>query len=167
MVRYYSILRPVSLGTYPLTDGNMVLNIVNYDEKEYIEEIGRMAWGHIEYSQELPELVAKGYDLVRGSVLPKTVKVAGNNNVVFEVNNECEKFVMEYCANCDTEVFIRWDVQKSGFKAYCPYCGNVLMLCDECQHRNPNVDYTDASYRNGDNDCDWNCHNDKKCMMNR
>ena len=105
MVRYYSILRPVGLGTYPLTDGNMVLNIVNYDKRKYIEEIGRMAWGHIEYSQELPVLVAKGYDLVRGSVLQKTVKVKGNNNVVFEVNNECEKFVMEYCANCDTEVF--------------------------------------------------------------
>ena len=76
MVRYYSILRPVGLGTYPLTDGNMVLNIKNYDERKYIDEIRRMAWGHIDYSKELPELVAKGYDLVRESVLPKTVKIA-------------------------------------------------------------------------------------------
>lgn len=71
MVRYYSILRPVGLGTYPLTDGNMVLNIVNYDERKYVEEIGRMAWGHIDYSQRLPELVAKGYDLVEEKLLDK------------------------------------------------------------------------------------------------
>lgn len=71
MVRYYSILRFVGLGTYPLTDGNMVVNIKNYDKRKYIEKIGRMAWGYIEYSQELPELVAKNYGLVEEKLLDK------------------------------------------------------------------------------------------------
>lgn len=71
MVRYYSILRYVGLGTYPLIDGYMVLNIKNYDKRKYIEKIGRMAWGYIEYSQELPELVAKNYGLVEEKLLDK------------------------------------------------------------------------------------------------
>ena len=46
-----------------------------------------------------------------------------------------EKYVVEYCSNCETENEFRWDVEEEGFKAYCPHCGAVLMLCDECVHR--------------------------------
>lgn len=27
-----------------------------------------------------------------------------------------------------------WDTERDGYQAFCPYCGEVLMLCDECQH---------------------------------
>ena len=43
--------------------------------------------------------------------------------------------VDELCGNCDREVTLAgWDVETDGYKAYCPYCGEVLMLCDMCQH---------------------------------
>lgn len=42
-------------------------------------------------------------------------------------NNE----VTEWCHNCDHEVTMRWAIHADGYKAFCPYCGNVLMLCDE------------------------------------
>lgn len=29
---------------------------------------------------------------------------------------------------------MRWAIHADGYKAFCPYCGNVLMLCDECLH---------------------------------
>lgn len=45
------------------------------------------------------------------------------------------KHVVEYCSECETENEFRWDVNAEGFKAYCPHCGAVLMLCDECVHR--------------------------------
>lgn len=45
-------------------------------------------------------------------------------------NNE----VTEWCPNCDHEVTMRWDIHADGYKTFCPYCGNVLMLCDECLH---------------------------------
>ena len=45
-------------------------------------------------------------------------------------NNE----VTEWCPNCDHEVTMRWDIHADGYKAFCPHCGNVLMLCDECLH---------------------------------
>ena len=41
-------------------------------------------------------------------------------------NNE----VTEWCPNCDHEVTMRWDIHADGYKGFCPYCGNVLMLCD-------------------------------------
>lgn len=42
--------------------------------------------------------------------------------------------IIEPCPYCGAEVVMRWDVKKNGFKAYCPYCGERLMLCDECLH---------------------------------
>ena len=45
------------------------------------------------------------------------------------------KTVTEYCSECETENTMGWDVEEEGFKAYCPHCGAVLMLCDECVHR--------------------------------
>lgn len=46
-----------------------------------------------------------------------------------------EKYIVEYCSECDNENEFRWDVEEEGFKAHCPHCGAVLMLCDECVHR--------------------------------
>ncbi len=45
-----------------------------------------------------------------------------------------EHWVIELCPYCDTEINMNWDVQKYGYKVFCPYCGNRLMLCDECMH---------------------------------
>lgn len=43
--------------------------------------------------------------------------------------------VTELCSNCEREVEIHgWDTERDGYQAFCPYCGEVLMLCDECQH---------------------------------
>lgn len=65
-------------------------------------------------------------------------------------------YVTELCPNCDTEVEMRWDVEMFGYKAYCPYCGQRLMLCGECQH--PNGEYED--------NCDY-CTETDSCRFNR
>ncbi len=44
--------------------------------------------------------------------------------------------VIEYCPTCDNEIKMRWNVDKQGYQAFCPICGNPLMLCDECEHLN-------------------------------
>ena len=45
-----------------------------------------------------------------------------------------------------------WNTDTDGFKAFCPYCGERLMLCDECHHSETgNCDYsreTDSCRRN-------------------
>lgn len=59
--RYYSLLRPVGPGTYPKT--SEVKNIVNFDDRTFIDDINRYAWGYIEYDKELSWDEAKNYDL--------------------------------------------------------------------------------------------------------
>lgn len=59
-------------------------------------------------------------------------------------------FVTEVCPSCLSEVTMQWDVGIYGYKAFCPFCGSRLMLCDECYH--PNGDYTD--------DCDYDADTD-------
>ena len=43
--------------------------------------------------------------------------------------------ITEVCPHCDREVTMTWDVKEDGYKAFCPYCGGRLMLCDECRHQ--------------------------------
>lgn len=66
--RYYSTQRPLSLGTYPKPQGNKVLNIENFDERTYCEEIGREAWGYIEYELPVSEVLLKDFEMVKAGV---------------------------------------------------------------------------------------------------
>ena len=61
--RYYSILRPVSIGTYP-KDG--VILFENYNSRIPVKEIDHMAWGYIDYDRKLTDKEADNYDLVFG-----------------------------------------------------------------------------------------------------
>ena len=60
-MKYYSVLRPVSIGTFP-KDGAQ--EIVNFDSRIYIESIGRDAWGWIEYDRELSKREYESWDLL-------------------------------------------------------------------------------------------------------
>ena len=42
--------------------------------------------------------------------------------------------VTEVCPNCSNEVTMTWNTAEDGYRAFCPYCGKRLMLCDECRH---------------------------------
>lgn len=68
-----------------------------------------------------------------------------------------ENIVSEWCPYCETEVEMRWDVGKMGYKAFCPICGNRLMLCDACQHT------PEGGYRG---DCDY-CTELDSCRYNQ
>lgn len=61
-MRYYSIMRPVMPGSYPKKAAAQ--EIENFDEKTFCEEIGREAWGYIDYSEELTESEAADCELV-------------------------------------------------------------------------------------------------------
>ena len=62
--RYYSIMRPIGIGTYPT--GARVTNIVNFHERKYVPEIGREAWGYIEFSHTLSKENQINYELLPG-----------------------------------------------------------------------------------------------------
>lgn len=78
--RYYSVSRPVSIGTYPKPEGNEVLEICNFDERRAVPAIGREAWGWVEYSSPLDESLASSYELVSEQELPPYVALAGRRD---------------------------------------------------------------------------------------
>lgn len=65
-MRYYSTQRPVGLGTFPKPDGNTVIETHNFDRRTFCEEIGREAWGYIDYAKKIPDDAARQYELVGG-----------------------------------------------------------------------------------------------------
>lgn len=60
-VKYYSLQRPVCIGTYP--EKAKVVNVVNFPKREYVTTIGRWAWGYIECKEPVSDLDCKAYDL--------------------------------------------------------------------------------------------------------
>ena len=62
-MRYYSTQRPVGPGTYPRKDGGETIH--NFSNKTYCEEIGREAWGYIDYPEPLTEKEMLSYELMQ------------------------------------------------------------------------------------------------------
>lgn len=62
--RYYGILRPLSIGCFPQPKGNKILNINNFDSREYVEAIDRQALGYIEYESPLTFHDVQSYELI-------------------------------------------------------------------------------------------------------
>ena len=52
-MKYYSTQRPITPGSFPTPEGNAVVEVVNFDSPTECREIGRKAWGCIEYEQPL------------------------------------------------------------------------------------------------------------------
>lgn len=42
-------------------------------------------------------------------------------------------YIVEWCCYCENQIVMLWDPENDGLSAYCPVCGNRMMLCDSCQ----------------------------------
>lgn len=62
MFRYYSTQRPVMPGGFPNKES--VKKIENFESRIFCEEIGRPAWGYIEYNLPLLPSEASRYELI-------------------------------------------------------------------------------------------------------
>lgn len=112
-----------------------------------IESVGR--WVCLEYE----------YDDDDGSVwcYPLSETVGYVEHLQAKLDSALKpKTVTETCMECGHDVTLQWDVKKDGYKAFCPYCGTRLMLCDECHHRGKDDEYCD--------DCDY-CAETNKCRF--
>lgn len=91
MHRYYSIMRPVLPGGFPRKD--LAKKIENFDTKIFCEEIGREAWGYIEYWKALTKEEAAAYELVLGGMKTYycvTTSVDDRGNVRAAITNVTE-----------------------------------------------------------------------------
>jgi len=88
MVKYYSTQRPVMPGGFPKKA--IVEKIENFDIKTYCEEIGREAWGFIEYRELLTKEEAAAYELTLGGMKTfwcVTTVVYDNGKVVANITS--------------------------------------------------------------------------------
>lgn len=66
--RYYSTLRQLMVGgiPFPKDPGESITTIVNFEEgRTYCKDIGRPAWGYIEYTAPLDPKQVSDYELVQ------------------------------------------------------------------------------------------------------
>ena len=59
-IKYYALLRLVSIGTQPK---NGFMDFINYDNRTEVD--GKMVWAELYYNRELTEKEMKDYDLVK------------------------------------------------------------------------------------------------------
>lgn len=60
---YYSTHRPVTPGSFPKPAGNRIIEINNFDKRRFCTDIGREAWGYIDFEKPLSENIQKQYEL--------------------------------------------------------------------------------------------------------
>ena len=58
--------------------------------------------------------------------------------------------VYELCPHCGNEAGLLWDIKKYGLHAFCPDCGERLMLCSECP---ATTDHTKCDYDSETDKC--------------
>ena len=90
-MRYYSTQGPITPGSYPEPENNKITDIHNYGNKTYCDEIGREAWGYIEYAHPLRPEEASDFELIP---TPRKIKkmrfigVDGWDRMVFKDEDE-------------------------------------------------------------------------------
>lgn len=111
-MRYYSIMRPVMPGSYPKKTA--VQEIKNFDEKTFCEEIGREAWGYIDYSEELAESEAAAYELVKAGLKTYwgvTTSFDDRGRVVSNITSTVEAAVKPentYKSTSRKDIYVDW-----------------------------------------------------------
>ena len=65
-MRAYGYNRPLGMGTYPKGEnGNYaVVEVVNFDRKQWVEEVGRHCFGYVHYAADVPTEELERYELV-------------------------------------------------------------------------------------------------------
>ena len=125
------------------------LNDVAYVQEhtsDWLEKRNALTEGHALYMayDEACKIAGVRYECSRSI---RDGKECDTYTAVYPTETATEtEMVVEFCSDCETEIEMRWDVKTQGYKAFCPVCGERLMLCDACHHR------TDGAYTD---DCDY------------
>lgn len=86
-MRYYSTQRPLEPGCCPRAG---VQDVHNFDKKTFCKEIGREAWGYIDYNRELTPEEVEDYELTLGGLKTfwcVTSYFGNNGNIVSNITD--------------------------------------------------------------------------------
>ncbi|WP_320973317.1 hypothetical protein [Enterocloster bolteae] len=115
MFRYYSTMRPVQPGGYPNRES--VEEIHNFDTKTFCEEIGREAWGYIDYNEALTKEEAEDYELTLGGMKTYwcvTTSIDDRGRVVSNITNTVEAVIKPENSSTSTS---RRDIYNDWFES--------------------------------------------------
>ena len=116
--KYYSVSRPVGIGTYPV-DG--MLTFVNYNERTFVDTLGREAWGEIFYNRELSEKELSNYELMP---VPedKTIEIDGYKcRIVDEWENGTASYILGRDIEDEEFFFARVEEKDESLKGVYSY----------------------------------------------
>ena len=63
-MRAYAIHRPLGPFTWPSEHSDKLVELVNFDERTYVEDVGRWCFGYIEFSEDVPMEDLARYELM-------------------------------------------------------------------------------------------------------
>lgn len=91
-MRSYAIHRPIGPFTWPSEYSGLVSEIVNWDHLQFVPEIGRNAFGYIEWSELPPSEALRRYELVVPSDDDEMLVKIGQILAKFESREQWERF---------------------------------------------------------------------------
>lgn len=115
-MRYYSLLRPILPGGYPKRVE--VEEIHNFDTRTFCEEIGREAWGYIDYREPLTEKEAGDYELLLSGMKTYwcvTTSVDDRGRVIANITNTVEAVCKPENSSTSTK---RKDIYNDWFESF-------------------------------------------------
>ena len=78
MYKYYLLMRPRSIGTNPKD----ATGWIDYDERRFIPEIGKYAWGELYFRRQLTEEEVAEYELFDGGY---TTRIVNNDTMYIQL----------------------------------------------------------------------------------
>lgn len=126
-----------------------VINDVDREVKSYNYEDcdGMIDYFHVDFYyfgvklSDKFKVVEKTDRIKNRSILEKLNTEKGHNRILRKRLADSQKenavlsdgYVVEWCAHCENENVILWDLEKYGRVAFCPVCGQKMMLCNTCE----------------------------------
>lgn len=104
MYKYYSLERPVSIGTYPKNPKNKLLAFENFEkDNQCVKQLVRdndmcfNAWGYLLFEKPLTDKEIKDYELGDAGEVNRFTKVTDlprnlQDEIMGEINNSCTSF---------------------------------------------------------------------------
>lgn len=102
LYRYYLTLRPPSPGAQP----KGFINAVSFDEKKYIDDIGREAWGYVEYDRPIEN--PEEWDMVPDK---NTIANIGMDNVKKQEIEKSEETTLQQGEKIETTPTVKEESQ--------------------------------------------------------
>ena len=91
-MRAYAIHRPLGPFTWPSEHRDKLVELVNYDRMTYVDEIRRYAFGHIDFSEDVPRDDLDRYELVTSPELDPHFVATGKTLARYAKQEDWERF---------------------------------------------------------------------------